>query len=175
MKNIIIRKVKNEDAEQYIKLNNLVWRDAYGHIFPEEVFEERELKTYKKIKEFASNVYNSDKQFVYVAEINGVIVGFISCQLISQYKYFADKGYADLMAIYIHPNYQGKGIGSKFKQLFVEWLKSKGINKFVVGVLQENHKARAVYEKWGGILDEYTQQFVKLGKGYTEVFYTFNV
>ena len=48
MKNIIIRKVKSEDAEQYIKLGNLVWRIAYRHIFPEEVFIDRESKEDRK-------------------------------------------------------------------------------------------------------------------------------
>lgn len=38
MNNIIIfRKVQPTDAEQYIDLQNLVWRDAYKHIFPEEL------------------------------------------------------------------------------------------------------------------------------------------
>ena len=36
---VVIRKVKVSDAEQYVKLHNLVWKDAYRNIFPEEVFE----------------------------------------------------------------------------------------------------------------------------------------
>ena len=43
------------------------------------------------------------------------------------------------------------------------------------GVLKDNLKARAVYEKWGGVLDDYTQPIVKLGVGYDEVFYTYNI
>lgn len=45
----------------------------------------------------------------------------------------------------------------------------------MIGVLKENDKARKVYEKWGGKLDKYTQPFVKLGVGYDEVFYTYEL
>ena len=38
MENVIIRKTKAGDAEQYIKLRNLIWKSTFGHIFPEELF-----------------------------------------------------------------------------------------------------------------------------------------
>ena len=174
-KNIIIRQVKKEDAEQYIKLTNIVWRDAYKHIFPEEVFIERENNIDAKIEKFPTYAYNDDTQMMYVAEHEGRIVGFVSAKLISGYSYFAEKGYADLMAMYIHPEYQGEGIASKFKNMFEKWAKENGATKYVIGVLRDNHKARRVYEKWGGKLEEYFQPFVKLGVGYDEVFYTYDL
>ena len=39
-----IRRATKEDAEQYIKLSNLVWRTAYKDIFNETVFNKRESK-----------------------------------------------------------------------------------------------------------------------------------
>lgn len=36
-----IRKVKPEDAKNWFILVNKVWRDAYNHIFPKEVFIEK--------------------------------------------------------------------------------------------------------------------------------------
>ena len=175
MKNIIIRKVKSEDAEQYIKLGNLVWRIAYRHIFPEEVFIDRESKEQVKIKEFDNYHYNNEKRMVYVAEENSKIVGFVLGRLDSGYPYYDEKGFADLESLYIHPDYQGYGIATTFKNMFENWAKEKGSTKYVIGVLKENHNARKVYEKWGGKLDEYTQPFVKLGIGYDEVFYTYDL
>ena len=95
--------------------------------------------------------------------------------MLSHYEHFGKMGYADLGAIYIHPDYQGLGIGSKLKQIFIDWAKSNGATKFVIGVLKDNHNARKIYEKWGGKLDEYTQPFVKLGVEYDEVFYTYDL
>ena len=119
--------------------------------------------------------YNDKGQMCYVAEDGGKIVGFISAKLGTNYEHFANKVDAELMAVYILPEYQGKGLGSRFKNLFIDWAKDNGVEKFVLGVLKDNHKARKVYEIWNGKLDEYTQPFVRLGVEYDEVFYTFDL
>ena len=173
--NIVIRPVRAEDAEQYINLTNFVWRDAYKDIFPEEVFIEREKGAIEKIKSFPGVVKNGGDYFVNVAEDNGKVVGFISARLGTNYEHFIKENIAEIMAMYILPEYQGFGLGSKFKNLFVEWLKQNNAKEFVIGVLKDNHKARKVYEKWGGKLDNYTQPFELLGVEYDEVFYTYNL
>lgn len=175
MKNLIIRPVEVKDAEQYLNTRNIVWRDAYKHIFPNEVFVNMENKTLDMIKTFSQFVYNGGDQFTYVAEDEGKIIGFASSKIKSNYSHFSELGYAELGAIYIHPDYQGLGLGTKFKNMFEKWAKENGASKYVIGVLRDNHKARKVYEKWGGKLDEYTQPFVKMGVEYSEVFYTFDL
>ena len=164
-KNIIIRAVKPEDAEQYIKLNNLVWRSAYKDIFPEDVFVNREKDIDKKIEKFPTYSYNDDNQMIYVAEDNGVIVGFVSSKIKSNYPHFAELEYAEIGAMYIHPDYQGLGIASKFKNIFEKWAKERNATKYVIGVLRDNLKARKVYENWGGKLDNYIKQYEISGKG----------
>ncbi len=173
--NIIIRTARPDDARAYHTLGNLVWRDAYKHIFPEEVFVEKESKLEKKIATFAQDCVTNNQRIVLVAEYEGKIVGFMLGVIKSYYEYFGERGYADLVALYIHPDFQHKGIGKKFKDRFVQWAKQNGATKFVVGVLKDNKQGRSAYEKWGGKLDEHTQPFVKLGKEYTEVFYTFDI
>ena len=124
MEEIIIRKARLEDAERYVDLNNLVWRDAYKHIFPEEIFIEKEKMKDVKMAQFCDYVKNEDNM-VYVAEKSGELVGLILAGTSSFYPYYADLGYADLMAVYVHPEYQGKGIASRLKKVFDEWLKEK--------------------------------------------------
>jgi len=174
-KEIVIRKVKTEDAEQFVNLNNYVWRIAYKDIFPEEVFIYREEKGKGKIKNFTDYYNNNNTKIAYVAENKGKIVGIMFGTMNSEYQHFAELGYADLMGLYIHPDYQGFKIASKFRNIFISWAKENGATKYVIGVLKENHNARKVYEKWGGKLDTYTQPFILLDKGYDEVFYTFNL
>lgn len=173
--NILIREVDPKDAEQYIRLKNLVWHDAYKDIFAEEVFEEMENKVEEKVKNFSMNFYNDNTKICYVAEADGVIVGLMYGTIKSMYEYFAEKDFADLVALYIKPEYQRMGIGEKLKETFEEWAKQNGAEKFVIGVLKENKKARKAYEKWGGKLDSHEQQFFRLGVGYDEVFYTYEL
>ena len=129
----------------------------------------------KKIQKFDEIYYNDENQIVYVAEVDGKIVGLVVGRIGSGYEHFNKPGFSDLEAMYIHPDYQGYGIGSKFKNIFMEWAKSKGAIKFVLGVLKDNVNARKIYEKWGAKLDEHTQPFVKLGVGYDEVFYVYDL
>lgn len=68
---ILIRKVRIDDAKQYIELINLVWRDAYKNIFPKEVFIDREREKENRIKSFANKFHNDNNKLCYVAERNG--------------------------------------------------------------------------------------------------------
>ncbi len=172
---IIYREVCPQDAEQFIKLQNLVWRNAYKHIFPEEVFKDRDDRAQEKIKNFSTNHFNNNERICYVAEHCGKIVGFMFGEIKATYEYYKNKGFADLVGLYIHPDFQHVGIGTSLKNIFIDWAKKNGATKFVIGVLKENTKARKTYEKWGGKLDAYTQPFVKLGKDYDEVFYTYEL
>ena len=175
MQDIIIRKVESKDAEQYIHLRNFVWCDAYKNILPEQVFIEKQACAEQEIKDFDKIYYNDNKVICYVAEINGKIVGLLWGKMESDYEYFNKLGYADLMAMYIHPDYQGQGIATKFKNIFLNWAKENGAKNFVIGVLKDNEKARRIYEKWGGTLSEHTQPFILLSKPYNEVFYTYEI
>ena len=171
---IIIRKVKPEDARNWYILKNKVWRDTYSHIFPEEVFIEKDNQLEERIKTFSDKIKNDNENIAYVVEYNREIIGLMYGNINSKYEYFNSE-FADLSALYIEPKFQGRGIGTKLRKIFEKWAIEIGSTKFVIGVLRDNIKARKVYESWGGKLSEHEQDFVKLGVGYPEVFYTFNL
>ena len=175
MKNgIIFRQVEEKDAYSWVTLKNMVWRDAYKDIFPEEVFLEKERTVDEKVKTFNERIYNSNEKIAYVAEYKGKIVGLMLGEINSNYEYFKVE-YADLEALYINPEFQGKGIAHNLREIFIKWAKNQGANKFVIGVLKDNQKARKVYEAWGGKLSDYETDFYQLGKPYKEVFYTYDI
>ena len=66
---IIIRKFKIDDAENYLKLTDIVWKDCYKHIFPEQVFIDRENALVDRINSFVDKVMR-------IVERNGNEVGF---------------------------------------------------------------------------------------------------
>lgn len=144
-KKIKIRKVEENDAKKWYKFVNKVWRDAYKNIFPEEVFLEKEKNTEEKEKHFNENIYNSNDKIALVAENEDRIIGIMFGVIKSNYEYFNSE-YADLVGLYIDPNFQRKGIGSTFKKMFEKWAKKNGAKKYVIGVLKDNKKARNIYE-----------------------------
>ena len=88
---------------------------------------------------------------------------------------FGEKNFADLSILYIHPDFQNIGIGSRLKKVFEQWIKDNGVKQYVICVLKDNSAARKAYESWGGKLDKYSSYLTKLGKNYEEVFYTYNL
>ena len=171
---ITIRPVKPADARGWATLANQVWRDAYAHIFPEEVFLEKENRVEEKTARFKDWAKNNSESITCVAECDGKIIGIMCGGICSTYEPF-HCDYADLEAIYVDPDFQGRGIGTAFRKTFEEWAGQNGASQYVIGVLKENHKARKVYEAWGGKLSEQEKDFVKQNVAYPEVFYTFSI
>ena len=117
---------------------------------------------------------NNNKSIAYVSEYDGEIIGIMRGSINSSYDYF-NSDYADLIALYIEPKYHGLGIGSIFRRTFEQWAIDNGATQYVIGVLKDNINARKVYESWNGKLSEHEEDFVKLGVGYPEVFYTYDL
>ena len=167
------RPVKNEDAFEWYTLLDEVWHDAYGHIFPQEVFDGRDYAREERANGFEDK-YVGERKIAYVAECDGKIVGLMFGTLDTDYECFKN-GYADLTALYVYPEYQGKGIGTALRDIFTEWAKSKNTDKYIIGVLKDNSKARKVYESWGGKLSEYEYDYVVMNVPYPVVFYTLDI
>lgn len=168
------RPVREEDGYDWYTLLDEVWRTAYVHIFPVEVFNARDEHRDERTRGFTTQKFCGDRKIAYVAEDAGKIVGLMFGTLDTDYEFFKND-YADLTALYVYPDYQGQGIGTVLRDLFVEWAKEKNSDKYVIGVLKDNAKARKVYESWGGALSEHEHDFTVMGAGYPEVFYTFMI
>ena len=168
------RQIRKEDGYEWYTLLGRVWRTAYRDIFPKEVFDKRDKGMPDKIRTFSVEKFLGERKIACVAECDGKIVGLMFGTLDSNYEYFKND-YADLVALYIYPDYQGMGIGTALKEIFIRWAREKGAARFVIGVLKDNAKARRVYEAWGGTLSEHEQDFVVMKAGYPEVFYTFEL
>ena len=173
-KKIKYRKARIEDGYEWYKLLDDVWRVAYSHIFPEKLFEVRESAIDERAKGFTEEKFLGDRKIAYVAEAGGKIVALMFGVLDSNYEYFKNN-YADLVGLYVRPEYQGMGVGTMLKDIFTHWAKENKADQFVIGVLKDNSKARKVYESWGGTLSEHEHEFKQMGVGYPEVFYTYEI
>lgn len=171
---IIYRQVRKEDGYEWYSLLDNVWRVAYDGIIAAEVFDARDNAREDRARGFTEEKFVGDRKIAYVAETDGKIVGLMFGTLDSDYEFF-NNDYADLVALYVYPEYQGMGVGTSLRDIFIDWAKSKGADRMVIGVLKDNAKARKVYESWGGKLSEHKHDFVQMNVGYPEVFYTFEL
>ena len=82
-----------------------------------------------------------------VAEINGAVVGYmISATL---YAGFGIKKSAWIMAIGVHPDYMGQGIGMKLARKICEVYKDKGIKNIYSSVLWDSTDVLSFFKKLG--------------------------
>ena len=86
---------------------------------------------------------------VYVAEVNGRIVGSGNVAIKQSKHYNNISHYAYIGLIYVVPEYRGKNIVHLLMDNIKEWSKSKGITDMRLMVYDKNTVAVKSYEKYG--------------------------
>lgn len=81
-------------------------------------------------------------QSVYIAKDKNKIVGVIDFMLQTNQM-------AEIMLLYVHPNYWRKGIGKRLMRYTMRLLSKQKISKIKIWALKKNSKARAFYESQG--------------------------
>ena len=145
---VIIRKMHVEDIPQVQDVAKKSWNATYEGIIPFEIQEK-----------FLENAYNNDRMkqrlersFLFVAEIDSNVVGF------ANFSPVYDEGKAELGAIYLYPEYQGKGIGSALLQKGINEL--EGVEEIYINVERDNEIGKSFYDAKGfQVLKEFDDDF----------------
>jgi ribosomal protein S18 acetylase RimI-like enzyme len=152
----IIRAARVEDAKGIATVQMRTWQVAYADIFPADKLAglNQELET--RIERWGSIVSGAERLAVtYVAEQDGQVIGFVNAGRQVKVDHPQD---AELFAIYILPDFHGKGIGRKLVSAAAAELKTLGFTSLLLWVLADNQASRGFYERLGGTLcgeDEY--------------------
>ena len=141
-----VRLCRKEDMESTNRICNAGWEKFYPEYLPQETVDEMVQRRRQDPHKFKPS---TKKEFRLVAEDRGKITGFSYCK--------ENK----IIAIYIDPNWTGKGAGSMLMHKALERIKANGFKKAVVCTLRENKDALRFYKKHG---------FVVVGEGYYEHF-----
>ncbi len=144
MNNILIRQAQPKDVQAIATIHVKTWQCAYHGQLPDDFL--KSLSIEKRIKSWTDSINNPQpKNNILVAEMDDVIVGFISSGPCRDEDYDAMIG--EIYAIYIDPNYIGKGIGSVLMKDTLNVLKNNGFTQATLWVLTSNIQARRFYEK----------------------------
>lgn len=101
----------------------------------------------KSQKEGVEQVSDNEKITLWVAEVDGKVVGFVAYELFESNK----TGEVQLLAV--HPQYQNHGIGTELNMFALQKMKENGMKVAVVGTGgdKSHAPARRSYEKAGYI------------------------
>lgn len=132
-----IRNMNKEDINQVQTVAKTSWNSTYEGIIPLEL-QERFLNTAYSDEMMVKRLNGSS---LYVAEIGGEIVGFANFSPVRENRE------VELGAIYLLPEYQGKGIGTALLQ---EGIKNvNGAKSVKISVEKENKSGTNFYHAKG--------------------------
>ncbi|QFT91127.1 Protease synthase and sporulation negative regulatory protein PAI 1 [Bacillus sp. THAF10] len=145
---LVIRKMNEEDIQQVQQVAKISWNHTYEGIIPREVQDN-----------FLQSAYNDammhrrlEQSIVFVAEMEGKIVGF------ANFSGVKDEGKVELAAIYLYPEFQGNGIGTKLLEKGIIYL--DGVKEMYINVEKDNAIGKAFYEAKGfQVVSEFDDDF----------------
>lgn len=145
MEDFQIRSALVSDAEGIAKVHVNTWQSAYFGLIPDSFLQG--LSVGQKTTNWVRNLETSlPKTHTFVAEVNGEIVGFI-CVGAERETEISNQG--EVIAIYVHPDIQGCGIGTALMQTGLQDLMVQGFASAVLWVLDGNLGTREWYASHG--------------------------
>jgi GNAT superfamily N-acetyltransferase len=136
---ISIRAATEHDGAAIAHVHVQSWRTTYAGIVPEEYI--ATLNEAERASAWRDRLTRDIR--VYIADLDGEIVGFISGGAIREPVQTYD---AELYAIYLLKHAQRQGVGTALLKKLAEWLSSKGFTSMIVWVLEKN-PSRHFYER----------------------------
>ena len=135
----IRRFLKTDNIDEISRIYALSWKKAYRGIIPDDYLNAlSETRWSQRLKK--------DSESLFLAVEDGKLVGG------STYSPARDKaleGQGELISLYLLPSHYHKGIGTELFKAVINELNRMGFDKIYLWVLEENHSARAFYEKNG--------------------------
>jgi len=168
--NFSINKVLPEEAYEYAACHIACWQSAYKGIVPDGYLENMQKEIEQRAERTKKNLAESPDSF-YCAKLENRIVGVL---IFSKSRDEDKPDAGEVGAIYLLAEFWGKGYGRQMMDFAIETLKNAGYHEIILWVLEENHRARRFYEKYGFIFDG-TKKEIILGKSLTEVRYMLGV
>ena len=144
-KSPIIRRMRSEDAEAVTDILMNSWKKAYRGIVSDEHLDHmnRDALIERRRAQY--------KDYI-VAVSDDRIVGY--CWYVNNSSFTEDVSDIDceVVALYVMPGLERKGLGRKMLLYAVDDLKKQGRKNMIIWCLKENTSARMFYEKMGGTI-----------------------
>lgn len=158
-KKFTVRRASPDDAGAVARIHVEATRAAYRDIYTTEYLNglSVEDRASRWIEKDRGHLAIGDPFGVFVAFDNEVMVGFADVGPTDE------KGVAELYAIYLDPDYIGKGAGRALLEACADYAASHGYKAMTATVLSRNSLARAFYERTGAEAETETERLIETG------------
>ena len=147
----MIRRATVEEAEAIARTHVAAWAETYRQL-PPEVLARRTVpdRTATWAHILSQDPPDPHRAEVVVLDLDGAIQGFASWGEQRDDRLRLQGFGGEISAIYILAQVQGQGHGRAMMARAARGLLSRGHHGASLWVMQDNHRARAVYERLGG-------------------------
>lgn len=152
--NLIIRKANIDDVFYISKLHAICWKQSYKDIVSEDFLKKIYLDDW--CEEFSEGIKTKTRE-VHIALLDDNVIGAISC---GNNRYNIEN-YGEIMSLYVHPVYQGSGIGSELLNHCISYMKDNGYKNLCLYVFDKNEEAKRFYIK-NGFKDSGQKKILKI-------------
>jgi ribosomal protein S18 acetylase RimI-like enzyme len=144
-KNFTIRPGRREDAEAAARLwmQSAEEHTAHDRIYATAPGAERVMRR------FLADLASSSHSFLFVAESDGRVVGFISGELREGSLIFRQKTWASVDDVFVEPDSRNLGIGRALLEGVEAWAKKRRADGISLQVAAANGRGRKFYEELG--------------------------
>jgi GNAT superfamily N-acetyltransferase len=147
MDRFTIRLAKKEDARDILEVNIKTWESAYNNLIDDAFIQKRWTDFEDAVARYEAR-FGEDDVIVFVAEIDGRVVGFATAGDDRMAKYDGE-----LYAIYVLQEFHGNGIGQTLYNRVETLLKAQGKSNMIIWSLKANPH-RGFYVRMGGVKTE---------------------
>ena len=151
---IKIREATEKDVEKIVELQVEFTTYSRGHdvfLQPSENYAEEQRK-------YTKNVFGKKNSIVYVAEVNGGVVGYLIGAVKTKPMFEISKR-GHIYEVFVSRKQRGKGIGKALMEKFFERMKELGVEYVDLSVYVNNKEAIDFYNKFG--FEEYKKYLRK--------------
>ena len=156
-------------AEDIGYVHAMSWKKAYHGIVPKEFLDN--FTPEKRADIFRKTLPSSQDEF-YIAYLNRQPMGMLVIGKSRDDD--ANENVGEIDAIYLLPDYWGKGYGKQLMDFAVNRLKELSYRTVTLWVLEENKRARTFYERYGYVFDGAKKEII-IGKPLIEIRYVYSI
>ncbi|HEY2949056.1 MAG TPA: GNAT family N-acetyltransferase [Micromonosporaceae bacterium] len=151
-----VRRAEVADADAVAVVHVRGWQGGYAGIMPADTLaaldvDERAERWRERFAASTPSPYDT-----YVAENGaGAVIGFatVGPYRNQQRPDDIDARFGELLAIYVHPDHWGTGVGRALMETALAELATRGWTEIRLWVLEDNARARRFYERFGLLPD----------------------
>jgi len=134
----IIRKATQKDAQAICNIWEIIAAERKHSAISKPFTLEQEINYVNSL---------SEREAIFLAEVDGEIAGFQSIDCFA--KYIESMNHVATVGTYVLPEYRGKGMGEALFEKTLEFARNQGYEKFVIYVRASNTGAQAFYSRFG--------------------------